>query len=287
MGVEPGVTTTKRPPAIRALVRLARGAVVVYAAWCAALYFLQDRVLFPVRHVGWPARTPPNFERWTIEPDGVIVEAWMRLGEGRAPESPGPAVIFFHGNGELIDFRTDLADAYARLGVSTLLVEFRGYGRSGGSPSQVALVADAEAFYDRLVQRPEVDPRLVLAHGHSLGGGVAAQLAARRPVGGLVLQCSFTSVVSMSRRYGVPSILVRHPFRTDEALRTVSCPVLVLHGTHDEIVPVRHGRRLAEIRPGTTYREFDGGHNNFPRDPGPYWAAIGALLRRASGEPGT
>jgi hypothetical protein len=117
-----------------------------------------------------------------------------------------------------------------------------------------------------------------------LGGGVAAQLAARRKPAALILQATFTSVASMAHQYGVPQSLARHPFRTDRVLPTLDVPILILHGTHDKIIPVRHGRTLAELVPDAKYIEYDCDHLNFP-GPGngrTHWQNIRSFLEEAN-----
>jgi fermentation-respiration switch protein FrsA (DUF1100 family) len=136
-----------------------------------------------------------------------------------------------------------------------------------------------EQFYDWLVARPEVDASRILFHGRSLGGGVVADLATRRNAAAIVLESTFTSVASIWKRFGLPVFLCRNPFHTDLVMRNYGGPVLIFHGTRDDIVPVHHGRRLHEMIPNSTYIEMSAGHNDFPRDPNAYWKAIGGFLR--------
>jgi fermentation-respiration switch protein FrsA (DUF1100 family) len=143
------------------------------------------------------------------------------------------------------------------------------------------VVADAAAFVEAVATRPEVDAGRIVFHGRSLGGGVACALAERRAPVGLIVESTFTSVTSMAARYLVPPLLVRNPFRNDAFLRRFAGPVLIMHGSADGIVPVRHGRRLHEIAPGSVYAECVSGHNDFPPDWDWYEAHIRALLERA------
>jgi hypothetical protein len=141
-------------------------------------------------------------------------------------------------------------------------------------------VADAVQFYDALAKREGVDPSRIIFHGRSLGGGVAAALGQKRQAAALILESTFTSVAGFFRRFGVPTFLCRHPFRTDEAVTKFRGPILIFHGSHDEVVPVSHGRRLHELAPHSHYVEMDAGHNDFPPDPGRYWEEIRAFLSR-------
>ncbi|QKK03302.1 MAG: alpha/beta fold hydrolase [Pseudomonadota bacterium] len=146
-------------------------------------------------------------------------------------------------------------------GVSTLLVEYRGYGRSGGAPSREAVVRDAAAFYDRLARRADVRPDRIMLHGRSIGGAVAAELALAREPAALILESTFTSLESMFWRFGIPGFIVRDRFRTEDALKALDTPVLVMHGRRDNIIPVAHGRELGRIGAKTRYTEYDANHD--------------------------
>jgi len=267
---------------------------VIYVVYCVAVYFVQDRFVFP-RSMAGPGRpagqvprgvesiwidagtaaAPIRTEAWFAMPEAGV--AGVGLGVGAAPGKV-PAVIFFHGNGELIDSAFDAAAGWRRRGYAVLFPEFRGYGRSGGEPSQAALTEDAVRFYDILAARPEIDAARIVLHGRSLGGGVAVQLAAARPAAALVLESTFTSAASFSWSVGAPPLLMRHPFRSDRVLPRLGRPVLFLHGVDDEIIPVEHSRRLHAMTPGSVVVELPGHHNDFPVDRAGYWRAIDGFL---------
>jgi uncharacterized protein len=255
--------------------------VLGYVGWCVLAYAIQDRVIFPRFRVEGGGPPPGHGVEpfWINAEDGSRVEGWFVAGRRKNPASAGPAVILAHGNGELIDDNFPWMANYLNLGVSVLLPEYRGYGRSGGSPSQAAILADMERFYDWLVQRPEVDPARVIFHGRSLGGGVMAALATTRTPAAVILESTFTSLASIWTRALLPAFLCRNPFRTDVVMLKYRGPVLLFHGTRDEVIPVRHGRRLHEIIPQSTYVEMPAGHNDFPLDPEAYWSAIRVFLR--------
>lgn len=258
--------------------------LALYLIWLAGLYFLQERLIFPGRGLtagdGAAALPRAGEALWLTHENGQRSEAWFIPGRGRTPESPGSLVLFGHGNGELIDSWPGELRGYTERGVSVLLVEFRGYGRSGGTPSQAGIVDDFVAFYDRVVKRPDVDPTRVVFHGRSLGGGVVAQLAARRKPAALILESTFANLIGMAHRYLAPGFLVRHPFRTDLVLRRLDVPILILHGRRDTIVPVAHARRLHRIARDSKLILFDAGHNDFPGDTARYWSELDAFLHR-------
>jgi fermentation-respiration switch protein FrsA (DUF1100 family) len=257
-------------------------AILGYVAWCGAAYLLQDKILFPCPRAAEPdavAVRRDGIERiWLATDDGARVESWYLAASGRTASAPGPALIFTHGNGELIDDWPAALEPYRQWGVSILLPEYRGYGRSTGTPSQAAIVADMEQAFQWLAQRPEVDGSRIILHGRSLGGGVAAALAARRPPAALILESTFTSVGAFFNRFAVPEFVCTNPFATDRVVATLGCPVLIFHGSHDEVVPVAHGRRLHELAPRSRYIEMDAGHNDLPPDREQYWASIRRFL---------
>jgi len=260
--------------------------LLVYVGWCATLYFYQEHLIFPGAFIRGPAARhvdPQTIIMPLNLPGGGQVESWFQPAPTASAAHPGPAVIFFHGNAELIDYQDDITLGYHQLGYSVLLPEYRGFGRSAGEPSQEGIVEDAVQLYDQLRARPEVDPARIIIHGRSLGGGFAAQLALKRRPVALVLESTFTSAAQMAYKYGVPQFLVKYPLRTDQVLPQLSCPLLLFHGITDTIIPVQHGRRLHELVPNAVYIEYPCGHNDMPgpeneRD---YWAQIRNFLSQA------
>lgn len=271
---QPDVAATDAPIAPptsrrrRWIVRAAVYAAIAYVVWCIVLFFFQTAMIFP--HGLAPAPLPdiPRHVRelTILTEKGHVVPAWFAPAPSASADRPGPAVLYFHGNAEIIDHLDRVSNLWPRINVSLLLTEYRGYGRAAGAgkPSQAALVADGIRFFDVLAQQPEVDPERIVIHGYSLGGGVAAQVAARRKPAALILEATFTSIADFAWSYGVPPFLARHPFRTDQVLPDLGVPILITHGRRDTIIPVRHGRQLHELVPKSTYIELDCGHLNLP-----------------------
>jgi fermentation-respiration switch protein FrsA (DUF1100 family) len=232
------------------------------------MYLWQDQLLFP-SYMAPKAdgAVPRSVDVMTITTEaGAQVPAWFLAAPAVSAEHPGPAVLYFHGNGEIVDLQERVNALWWDLGVSLLIMEYRGYGRAGnaGKPSEAALVADGVKFFDQLIQRPDVDSKRVIIHGYSIGGGVAAQVAARRKPAVLVLESTFTSIADFAPRYGLPRWLAKNPFHTDEVLPGLNVPIFIAHGRPDTIVPVEHGRRLHALAPTSTYVELDCGHMNLP-----------------------
>ena len=243
--------------------------VLIFLGYWLLVFGMQRLLIFPgtARNADQaPLMTHPGIERWWIDRSEARVEAWMLPGRGLNAQNPGPALVFAHGNGELIDDHVDLMSLYHTAGISVLAVEYRGYGRSSGNPSQEQITADFAAAYDRLIARPEVDASRIVFHGRSLGGGIVCSLGRIRRPAGLILQSSFTGLAPFARRMAVPSFLLRDPMKSADFVQTFEGPVLVLHGVDDEVVPFSHGVTLADAAANGVLRRYPTGHNNFPHD---------------------
>ena len=256
-----------RRPQLRLVGILAAVMVMVGSSAAVALPWLLDRMVF----VGSGMRLaqserPSDFEQIFVERDGARLEGWVLSPPGQL--TPAPALIYFHGNAELIDNNMALARGYAGAGYVVLLAEYRGYGRSTGRPSASAQGEDAAAFFDLLAGREGVDPTRISALGRSLGGASAGALAARRPLCALMLESTFTSLGDMVAEAGFPAALAQGTLETRAAVAGYAGPVLVMHGLADEVIPFAHGAALAETaarREGTgavaRFVRFSGGHN--------------------------
>jgi fermentation-respiration switch protein FrsA (DUF1100 family) len=246
------------------------------------LVWLQRRLLYPGALVGAPARPPVEAEVGHLATDQAPVE-WLFLpGDGVSEEAPGPVVLFAHGNGEIVDLWVRPLAPYRRLGVSVAMAEYRGYGRTGGSPTEARLTADFRALRERVAEDPRVDPARVVVHGRSLGGGVVCSLLRTRPPAAVVLESTFTSIPDIAAGMRVPGFLLVERWESERALRAYDGPVLVFHGLRDQVVPVEHGRRLAEAAQ-TEPVLYRAGHNDLPptAQEADYWDRIEAHLRQA------
>lgn len=244
------------------------------AAYLTLAWFLQRSVTFPAPSTY--ARVPPSHaELVRLEQPAGTVEA-LYLAPAPAPSASAPLLVFFHGNGELVDYWVEPFQEVQTWGWGVLLVEYPGYGRSAGSPSEATIRAAALAAHDWARSDPRVDGTRIVAYGRSLGGGPAAWLAGERQLAGLVLESSFTSVRALARRSLVPGFLVRDPFDNLAALARFRGPLLVLHGRDDTLIPVGHGRALAAAASGAELHELNCGHNDCPRP----WQQILAFLDR-------
>jgi len=256
--------------------------VVGYVLYAGALFVMQDRVMWP-RHI-IPAVDAPSLDALGIEQmwidigGGKRVEAWYSRGRGVDADHPGALMVLAHGNAELIDDHINRMLNYRDLGVSSLMVEYRGYGRSDGSPGQRAIVDDTAKALELVLQRAEVDRARLIYHGRSIGGGVVCALAERIEPSAMILESTFTSAAGMATRFGVPGFLLNSPFRNDRVVKGFAGPILLLHGTADEIIPVSHARKLKAMAKSATLIEQDAGHNDYPRDAAKMWEDIEGWL---------
>ena len=248
-------------------------ALVLYGIYCLALFLLQRQMMFP-RYLLGPGAG--------VVPEGVVSE-WVELSDGRVEtwflppprsKTPAPAAIVAHGNGELIDELPAEFAPLQHLGFGVLMVEYPGYGRSAGVPSQKRIAEVFARAYDRLADRPEIDPERIVFFGRSLGGGAVCDLTRHRSARALILVSTFTSARSFARRYLAPGFLVRDPFDNADALKRFPGPVLVAHGRKDEVVAFSHGEALAGAAPRARFLPLDCGHNDCPQDPYRFWNEI-------------
>lgn len=228
-----------------------------------------------------PRPAPPA--GWRLEEvtfktrDGVELRGLLAL----PPRARAPLVIYFGGNAEEVtEYAPDVAATYGERAV--LLVNYRGYGASGGRPGEKALVADAIELFDWATARTDLDAARIAVHGRSLGTGVAVQVGAARPVRCVVLTSPFASALDVAREiYGwLPvSALMRHRFDSAAHAPGVKVPLLVLAGEADTLVRKRHSDKLAALWGGPVQNvSFPGfGHNDLQLDPR-YAAAIRAFL---------
>lgn len=258
-------------------------ALLVYLIYCALLFFVQRQVLFPrylIPSSGSTDTAKMGIEVLWLETSFGKVEAWYLPPAAGSP--PAPAVIFAHGNGELIDFWPQMLDRFSRMGFGLMLVEYPGYGRSDGSPSQAAIAETFVLAYDRLVSRPDVDPARIVFFGRSLGGGAVCELALTKPAAALILMSCFTSVRSFALRYLAPPFLIRDPMDNLAAVRRFEEPVLVIHGRHDDVIPFGHGRALAGAARNGKLIAYEAGHNDCPPNWDVFWSDVEGFLSDAN-----
>ena len=213
--------------------------------------------------------------------DGTRLHAWHVKG------APGaPLVVYFGGNAEEVSWM--LAQASAKTpGAGWLLVDYRGYGSSAGKPSESALVSDALTWHDHARQALAAGHTVVF--GRSLGSGVAVQLAASRPVSGVILVAPFDSLTNVARHH-YPYLpvrwMLRHPFNSVERAPWIEAPLLCLVAERDEIIPVVHAKRLFDAWKGAKrWVELRGAGHNSIDDAPEFWEHIRDFLENNIAQP--
>ncbi len=242
--------------------------------------------------------------------DGTVLHGWFLPAGGRTcvddaqyAEHLGSGrmvAVIFCGNAGHRGYRGDVMTLFSSQEVDTLIFDYRGSGTNDGSPRESAIIADSRAIWRHVTQEQQVAPERMIIFGESLGGGVATQLAAYACRNGempraLVLQATFTSLVDAAGHH-YPWLPVRwllvDRFESDAVIPDVSCPLLHLHGTSDEVVPFSLGQRLFDCAPETSqaglakeFVELPGiGHNNIDRSKdSKYGRAVADFLRQISG----
>ena len=258
-------------------------AVVAYLAIVAVAWLAQESLLFYPRPVLGPHSAPPG---WKLEEvsfrarDGTSLEGVLVV----PPVERAPLVIYYGGNAEEVTaFARDASAAYGPRAV--LLMNYRGYGRSGGKPGEKALVADAVEIFDWASRRADIDSSRIALHGRSLGSGVAVQVAAARPPRCVILTSPFSSARAVAAGIypWLPvGLLLRHPFDSAALAPKLAMPVLILMADADELIPKRQSEHLAQLWAGPVQTQsFEGfGHNDIALSPR-YASTILEFLARA------
>ena len=225
---------------------------LVYAGVAAWAWFYSDRMIFLPPPPGYPD-TPEVLKVPTKNGEHI---AAMYLVNPASTYT----LLLSHGNAEDLGSVRPLLPGLANLGFSVFAYDYRGYGLSQGKPSERHVYADIDAAYDYLVGKLGVVPDRIVAYGRSLGAGASVDLAARRPVGGVILESPFLTAFRVMT--GVP-LFPFDKFRNVDKIGRVRCPLLILHGEADEIVPFWHGRRLFDKAPGRKmFVAIPGAHHN-------------------------
>jgi len=234
------------------LLRVLLSLAFIYAAVLAWVWWSSDRMIFLPPAPSYP--DSPDVLRLTTAGGERIAAVYLPNPEATY------TLLFSHGNGEDLGYVLPLLPVLRELGFSVLAYDYRGYGLSEGRPSERNVYADIDAAYDYLTRQLKIQPERIILYGRSLGAGAAVDLAARKSVGGLVLESPFLTAFRVVTRIPVFPV---DKFRNVDKIGRVRCPVLVMHGEADEIVPLWHGRRLFEAAPEPkTLVVIAGAHHN-------------------------
>ncbi|MDK3157953.1 alpha/beta fold hydrolase [Kamptonema cortianum] len=208
-------------------------AIVIYAFINLAGVWLQNAAMFPVPPVLQKESPPWEFTLETA--DGIPIRAvWLGNPDAKM------TILFSHGNGEDIDRIIHFLGELRFQGFNVLAYDYRGYGRSGGAPSERGLERDITAAYEWLTTTQQIAPERIILMGRSIGGGPSVWLATQKPVAGLILESAFTSAYEVL----LPRLpYYRNPFPNESRLRNLRVPTLFIHGTHDMLIAPGHAKR--------------------------------------------
>lgn len=288
-------------------------AIAFYTVLCLAAFVFQRRLMYPASKLenadpqafGVPPRQGRNVPLasgaetigcWHVRPEPQADGLDEAHGFDAALAGAPLVTVFFHGNGGHRGYRADVLLALSAMDIHAVGIDYRSYGDSTGSPSEEGFAEDARAAWDWLTKKQGVPPERIVLHGESLGCAVAIRLAqeqchAGAPPAGLVLEAPFTSMLDAAARlyWFLPvRVMLWDAYPSLERIGGVRCPLLVLHGTADPVVPFAQGKRVFAAAPalsacGTPKRlvEFPGAGHNVRRDDGVrYLEELGAFLSR-------
>jgi pimeloyl-ACP methyl ester carboxylesterase len=250
---------------------IATGLVLLTVAYCALLilvFVMQRTLLFPRPRDGRLPSAPEALVRIPGPDRTTVFALYARAQAGQ------PTVVHFHGNAEQLADQEDMLGEYRRHGLGFMAVEYPGYGLAGGqTPSETAIFAAADAALRYLVESLAVPRETIILEGRSLGSGPAIEMAARGWGVGLVLVSPYTSIVDLGAQtfpFLPARLLVRDPFDNASKAPRIQMPVLIIHGSNDEVIPFEMGRKLAGLFPHARFETVAGaGHNDVLAGPSP------------------
>ncbi len=193
--------------------------------------------------------------------DGTALHGWWIPADDARGE-----LLFFHGNAGNIGDRLESIAIFRRLGLTVFIIDYRGYGKSQGSPSEEGTYSDADGAWTYMTDTRGVTPERTVMFGRSLGAAVGARLAAKHDCAAVILESAFTSVPDMASSIFplLPSgLFVRTSYDNRSLMKDIKAPLLIAHSRHDEIIPFSHGRELYELATDPKdFLEMKGGHND-------------------------
>ena len=268
------------------------GLAGVYVVLSVVLWAFQEKMTFPAPRAPLPDPTQVLGYGEQIElrmQDGTRLVGWYlppaaEGGEGRRGAAKAPGLLWFYGNGETIGAIWPTIRDFRPPHAALLVVDYPGYGASGGHATEAGMYEAADLAYNALITRPEVDRRRVYVYGRSLGSAAATHTAAAHDVAGLILESPFTSARGMAaRHYGIfPRFLVRLGLDNVGRMRSIRCPTLIFHGTADMLVPMKMGRDVAAAAAGPVeFVMIEGAGHNDTYDMGgkAYKAKLAAFVK--------
>jgi fermentation-respiration switch protein FrsA (DUF1100 family) len=226
-------------------------------------YYEKKGIYFPAKNIDL---TPEDIgleykDVFFLSSDGTELNGWFV----QADES-GLTLLFCHGNAGNISHRIELIDMFHKLGLNVFIFDYRGYGRSQGSPSEDGLHSDAYAAYNYLIDDQDIDEGSIVVYGKSLGANVSVELCSKVRPAALISESAFTSALDMGKKL-FPFLpikwLITVKYDAISKIKSITVPKLFIHSEDDEIIPFQHGKRLFEAAPEPKeFYPMRGGHND-------------------------
>ena len=238
---------------------------IIYIVVSIALYYLQDYVLFKPEKL--PKDFQFNYENQDIEEYNMVTRDGATLNGVlfKAKGNPRGVVLYLKGNSKSIKGWGKFAVDFTRHNYNVFMVDYRGFGKSTGRRSQKAIKRDLQVVYNKLKEL--IDEKYIILYGRSLGSGFATKLASMNHPRMLILDAPYYSLTKVTARY-MPfmplSVLMKYPLPTYKWLKYVQCPIHIIHGTHDKLIPYKTSVKLSQINPKLTklHTVIGGGHKN-------------------------
>ena len=247
--------------------------IVIYVLLCLVAYFVQERFIFK------PEKLDPNFkfsyqgiadkfEELNFETETGVNINGIRFYH----DDPKGLLMYFHGNTRSIKGWSKYAKDFTRCGYDVLMIDYRGFGKSTGKRSEDNMNIDSQYIYNRMRAKFNYKEENIIIYGRSLGSGFACKLASNNKPKMLILDAPYYSFSHLTNRF-LPfmpvAILLRFSIRTDIWIRYVRCPIFIIHGTKDWLIPYTSSVRLANLVPlaARLVPIYGGGHNNLPSFP--------------------
>ena len=239
-------------------------ALIAYAAYASFFYLTQRSLIFPSEYTQIPdgiAESIPDSQKYWIEYEFGKSESWYFPPTIIQKDKKYPGMIIAHGNADLIDRWVKTANFLNDFGIGILLVEYPGYGRSTGDPTQESITEVFIKAYDNLLKKSEINKNRIILLGQSVGGGAICQLAKNRSSAAVILISTFTSIEIFSGNFLLPSFLVKDSFDNLSVISNYDNPLLLIHGTEDDIIPFEESEKLLNASKNGGLVNLVGGHN--------------------------
>ncbi len=250
------------------LTKILLAIALFYLVAIIAIYFAQAIFIYaphmPTRElVASPSDIGLEFEALYLSTkDNEQIHAWYIPAKSHTTKT----VLFLHGNAGNISHRLETIKIFNQLGLNLLIIDYRGFGKSTGKPSELGTYIDADTAWQYLIEEKNLTPDQIIVAGRSLGGGVAAELAKKVQPAMLILESTFTSMTEVSAKhypFMPTSLIVKHEYETINKLKDIHCPIVIAHSKNDEVIPFEHSQRnFAAANEPKKFITLKGGHGN-------------------------